>query len=206
MDRRISRLTVEVRSVSEVANASQARLAGLGLAVQNLPIRGLENDVSRLRAEVRSVSDLVQSLPIRSLANDISRLKEEMWSVSDVVKSLPIRGLENDIASLKAEVLSVRASAGPRSGPASDAPLMVSEIQLLVSLPSGKHRFLTAAPGDSVESVGEKLAVTERISIANHWLSFGGHRLDGSRTLASYSIRNNSEIFVITRAIGRVAV
>jgi hypothetical protein len=193
MDGDIEGLKADVRSVSAVANSSQAGLAEVRLTVRNLPIRRLETDISRLSAEVRSVRAVADSSQTR------------LDTLEAVVQNLPIRHFERDISSLRAEVLSGRplasASAEPLSPPASDPPRVVSTIQLFVELPSGKHRVLAAPPTETIESIKAEIAALEGIPVACQWLSFYGHRLNDARSLASYSISGNSVITVHIRAI-----
>ncbi|XP_058068056.1 uncharacterized protein LOC131217223 [Magnolia sinica] len=82
--------------------------------------------------------------------------------------------------------------------------VVYSPIQIFIKMWSGKTVAIEVDPSDAVHEVMAKILNKERTPIEHHSLVFGGKRLDEERTLASYNIRKESTLHLVTAVSSRI--
>lgn len=75
-------------------------------------------------------------------------------------------------------------------------------MQIFVKSLTGKTITLNVEPGDSIDSIKEKIADREGISAQDQRLIFGGKQLESDRTIADYNLTANSTIHLVLRLRG----
>ncbi len=77
-------------------------------------------------------------------------------------------------------------------------PMTVSAMEIYVNIEyDNRNITLEVEPGDSIDSVKEKIQEKEGIALAQQRLVFDGNELEDGYTLADYNIQKNSTIYLI---------